>query len=212
MVATDVASRGLDIPHIMHVINYDLPECAEDYIHRVGRTGRAGKEGFALSLIAPEEKKYWKAIKRLSGEDDGMDEPPRRRNSGGGRPFGAKKQWGKPRNRFGDERPRRSFGDRKPRNESFGDERPRSFESRKPRESFGDERPRSFESRKPRESFGDERPRSFGDRKPRVDGDRPRRDSDSYGERKPGSRGFGGKPRSNGDFSFRKRRFTPEGT
>jgi superfamily II DNA/RNA helicase len=45
MVATDIAARGLDIPHLMHVINYDVPPCPEDYIHRIGRTGRAGAEG-----------------------------------------------------------------------------------------------------------------------------------------------------------------------
>lgn len=65
LVATDVASRGLDIPHVMHVINYDLPECPEDYIHRIGRTGRAGAEGFSLSLISPEDKFRWKAIEQL---------------------------------------------------------------------------------------------------------------------------------------------------
>ena len=65
LVATDVAARGLDIPHVMHVINYDLPECPEDYIHRIGRTGRAGAEGFALSLISPEDNFRWKAIERL---------------------------------------------------------------------------------------------------------------------------------------------------
>lgn len=65
MVATDVAARGLDIPHIMHVINYDLPQCPEDYIHRVGRTGRAGMEGFALSFIAPEDHIKWRRIHNL---------------------------------------------------------------------------------------------------------------------------------------------------
>jgi ATP-dependent RNA helicase DeaD len=65
MVATDVAARGLDIPHVMHVINYDLPDCAEDYIHRIGRTGRANAEGNALSIISPEENHKWKAIARL---------------------------------------------------------------------------------------------------------------------------------------------------
>lgn len=65
LVATDVASRGLDIPHIMHVINYDLPECPEDYVHRIGRTGRAGAEGFALSFISSEDNFRWKAIERL---------------------------------------------------------------------------------------------------------------------------------------------------
>jgi len=65
LVATDVASRGLDIPHVMHVINYDLPECPEDYVHRIGRTGRAGAEGFALSFISSEDNFRWKAIQRL---------------------------------------------------------------------------------------------------------------------------------------------------
>ena len=65
LVATDVASRGLDIPHIEHVINYDLPECPEDYVHRIGRTGRAGAEGFALCFITPSDKHKWSAINRL---------------------------------------------------------------------------------------------------------------------------------------------------
>jgi len=65
LVATDVAARGLDIPHIEHVINYDLPECAEDYIHRIGRTARAGAEGSALSLITPADRSKWYAIDRL---------------------------------------------------------------------------------------------------------------------------------------------------
>ncbi len=65
LVATDIASRGLDIPHVMHVINYDLPECPEDYIHRIGRTGRAGAEGFALSLISPEDNVRWRDIERM---------------------------------------------------------------------------------------------------------------------------------------------------
>src|SRR5690606_9809231 len=54
LVATDVAARGLDIPHIACVINYDLPQCAEDYIHRIGRTGRAGAEGVAISLVSEQ--------------------------------------------------------------------------------------------------------------------------------------------------------------
>lgn len=65
LVATDIAARGIDIPHIRHVINYDLPHCAEDYVHRIGRTARANQEGDALSLITPEDNKYWKAIDRL---------------------------------------------------------------------------------------------------------------------------------------------------
>lgn len=65
MVATDVAARGLDVPHIQHVINYDLPQCPEDYIHRIGRTGRAGAEGNALCFVSPNENNIWNAIHRL---------------------------------------------------------------------------------------------------------------------------------------------------
>ena len=65
LVATDVAARGLDIPHIEHVINYDLPQCPEDYIHRIGRTARAGAKGSALSLIIPGESGKWRAIQNL---------------------------------------------------------------------------------------------------------------------------------------------------
>ncbi|CAD7699457.1 unnamed protein product [Ostreobium quekettii] len=55
MVATDVAARGLDIPHVKHVINFDLPNDIDDYVHRIGRTGRAGKKGLATALYAPEK-------------------------------------------------------------------------------------------------------------------------------------------------------------
>ena len=55
LVATDVAARGLDIPHIEHVINYDLPQCAEDYVHRIGRTGRAGATGTAISFVSEDD-------------------------------------------------------------------------------------------------------------------------------------------------------------
>jgi len=65
LVATDVAARGLDIDDLPHVINYELPHTAEDYIHRIGRTGRAGKQGDATSLFAPEEAQRLADIERL---------------------------------------------------------------------------------------------------------------------------------------------------
>ena len=70
LVATDIAARGLDIPHIEHVINYDLPQCPEDYIHRIGRTARAGAEGSAVNLITPADGSKWKAIHRLIHGDE----------------------------------------------------------------------------------------------------------------------------------------------
>ncbi len=69
LVATDVASRGLDIPHIEHVINFDLPQVPEDYIHRIGRTARAGAEGSALCLVSPQDGRKWHAIEQLINPD-----------------------------------------------------------------------------------------------------------------------------------------------
>ena len=65
LIATDVAARGLDIPVIQHVINYDLPQVPEDYIHRIGRTGRAGKEGSSLTFLTPNDRSMWNSIRRL---------------------------------------------------------------------------------------------------------------------------------------------------
>ncbi len=65
LVATDIAARGLDIESLPHVVNYELPNVAEDYVHRIGRTGRAGKEGEALSLVCIDEKALLGNIERL---------------------------------------------------------------------------------------------------------------------------------------------------
>lgn len=81
IVATDVAARGLDIDHIKHVINYDFPQAAEDYTHRIGRTGRAGATGFALSMIAsPQEKRLWRIIHNEPVEKE--ERVPFRKSSG----------------------------------------------------------------------------------------------------------------------------------
>jgi superfamily II DNA/RNA helicase len=65
LVATDVAARGIDISHVRHVINYDLPQCEEDYLHRIGRTARAGAEGAALCLVSPADRGKWRAISNM---------------------------------------------------------------------------------------------------------------------------------------------------
>ncbi len=65
LVATDIAARGLDIPLLPHVINYELPNIAEDYVHRIGRTGRAGANGEAISLVSSDEIAYVKSIEKL---------------------------------------------------------------------------------------------------------------------------------------------------
>ena len=67
LVATDIAARGLDITELPQVVNYELPHVPEDYVHRIGRTGRAGATGQALSLVSSDEKDRLRAIERVLG-------------------------------------------------------------------------------------------------------------------------------------------------
>jgi ATP-dependent RNA helicase RhlE len=67
LVATDIAARGLDIPLLPHVINFELPNIPEDYVHRIGRTGRAGASGEAISLVSPDETNFLRDIEKLVG-------------------------------------------------------------------------------------------------------------------------------------------------
>ncbi len=126
LVATDIAARGLDIPHIEHVINYDLPQCAEDYIHRIGRTGRAGASGQALNILTPADKRKWREIEKLLDpsktfeDDEGEKRAPssrRRRFRGGKPPHKRRNSNGANRNKAGEQRPRRN---RKPRAKKEG--------------------------------------------------------------------------------------------
>jgi superfamily II DNA/RNA helicase len=92
LVASDVAARGLDVSTVSHVFNYDVPFHSEDYIHRIGRTGRAGRKGDAIMLVAPLDDKNYDAILNLIGKDSieeidikNVDDLPRGGNSRGGR-------------------------------------------------------------------------------------------------------------------------------
>ena len=114
LVATDIAARGLDVPHIEHVINHDLPQVAEDYIHRMGRTARAGADGQALSLIAPHDGRNWHASMSLL---DPSYKGGRGDNDNGSRSGGRKKKksYGK-KDTYKSGKPRRdasAFGDKK---------------------------------------------------------------------------------------------------
>ncbi|HHK5994519.1 TPA: DEAD/DEAH box helicase [Neisseria subflava] len=117
LVATDVAARGIDVPTITHVINYDLPKQAEDYVHRIGRTGRAGRTGIAITFAEVNEYVKVHKIEKYIGRKlpeltiEGM-EPTRKRKSAGGKPKG-KGGWGD--RKFGGWR-----GDKKPAKEGFG--------------------------------------------------------------------------------------------
>ncbi|OYD25828.1 DEAD/DEAH box helicase [Oceanimonas baumannii] len=76
LVATDIAARGIDISELPHVVNYELPHVAEDYVHRIGRTGRAGSNGEALSLVSAEEKPLLKAIEKLIKQSAELEQVP----------------------------------------------------------------------------------------------------------------------------------------
>jgi len=172
LVATDVAARGIDVATITHVINFDLPKQVEDYVHRIGRTGRAGAEGEAHSFASKRDRGVVQEIEKMMnksydifiGDKSGSKERGERNFSKGhDRP-----KFSRERKEFGD-RERRPFGERK----EFGDRERRPFGERK---EFGDRERRPFGERK---EFGDRERRPFGERK--EFGDRERR---PFGERK----------------------------
>jgi len=76
LVATDVAARGLDVEHLTHVVNYNVPAAPEAYVHRIGRVGRAGREGVAITLAEPREHRMLKTIERLTGQKIVMEKVP----------------------------------------------------------------------------------------------------------------------------------------
>ena len=147
LVATDVAARGIDVAGISHVINFDAPRQAEDYVHRIGRTGRAGRTGIAITLVHGKERHLVREIERYIGQPVRVEEVPglepklRHDKDFGkkGRDFGRKpggKQWAdkKP---WGEKKP---WGDKKP----WGESKPwgeRKAEDRKPEERPRREQP-----------------------------------------------------------------------
>lgn len=102
LVATDIAARGIDVEELSHVINFDLPEVAETYVHRIGRTGRAGLSGTALSFYSDEEQKYFHAIQNLLDQNiDVIRDHPFKDSQYTPipKPNKPKKQWRRPKRR-----------------------------------------------------------------------------------------------------------------
>ena len=103
LIATDIAARGLDVANIEHVINYDFPHAAEDYVHRIGRTARVEASGRATSFVTRADGRYVAAVERLIGNKlpisdypiDDDDARPERSRSGGGRSSGGRSSGGR---------------------------------------------------------------------------------------------------------------------
>ena len=138
LIATDVAARGLDIPLIQHVINYDLPQVPEDYIHRIGRTARAGSEGSALTFLTPDDRSMWNSINKL------ID--PNFKSAPSGPRIDSRKRRGKgPNNKKRKARNEKRFygKGRQDRSSSFRD-KPKSYSKTKSNKSLRDRGKKSF--------------------------------------------------------------------
>jgi ATP-dependent RNA helicase RhlE len=115
LVATDIAARGIDVSGISHVINYELPDEAESYVHRIGRTARNGADGIAITFCAPDERNKLRAVEkltrtRLSPEDSPANDGPARRRGHGTAPFNPAGPG-----RDGASKPKRQWSKRPPR-------------------------------------------------------------------------------------------------
>jgi len=224
LIATDVAARGIDVPGITHVVNYDLPQDAESYVHRIGRTGRGSAEGIAISFCEPRDIRLLRNIERLIKQDVDIDEdhefhaapPPRSFGAGGGggrgrggrdggRGFGGGGRGG-----FGGRdggRGRGGFGGG--RDGARGDNRDggrgRGFGGRDGGRGEGDRAARGFGGREEgRDGGRDGGRRDFNDRPRREDRDfrKPRFDNDDRPPRaereERGGRGGNFRPRGEG--------------
>ena len=180
LIATDVAARGLDIHLIQHVINYDLPQVPEDYVHRIGRTARAGTEGSALTFLTPDDRSMWNEIRRLIDPNFKLESRGVKRNSRSGRKekalFNKKRKFKDKSKSFGKGRSNRPLkdGERKgfgyKRKSNFGDKSKKSgftnnpkYFGKKPSESLSgstEKKNFSFKGRKKFKSRNN-RPKNF---------------------------------------------------
>ena len=171
LAASDVAARGLDIPNVSHIFNFDLPWQPDDYVHRIGRTGRAGKEGVSTSLVTSDELKSLKDIEKMLGEpvewigeapsDEDFAEAGKKRRGRGGRAGPQRGRGGRsgaPAQARGDDKGRERQGGERSRGGSGGGQR--GGERREPRPEARAEQPRTEQPREHREPRREQQPRN----------------------------------------------------
>lgn len=178
LVASDVAARGLDIPAVSHVFNFDVPTHAEDYVHRIGRTGRAGREGASFTIVTRHDEKLVAAIEKLTGQSiewegpglDGLPPGEAREERRGGR-----RDERRPARGGGRGRPERAprSEDRAPRTEA-AEAAPAERVAREPRRQGADgptkTRIRPDQERAPKPAHAANRRRDDDDHEPKVKG------------------------------------------
>ena len=169
LAASDVAARGLDIPDVSHIFNFDLPWQPDDYVHRIGRTGRAGKEGVSTSLVTVDELKSLKDIEKMLGEpvswlgdppsDEDFADAGKKRRGRGGRTAGPQRgrggRSGAPAQARGEDKGRERQGGERSRGGGGGQSR--GGERHEPRPEARAEQPRSEQPREQREPHREQR-------------------------------------------------------
>ena len=194
MVATDIAARGLDVPHIEHVINYDLPQLAEDYIHRIGRTGRANAVGSALTFVSTKELDKWNEIER-------MLDPSIKKSKTNDRPSSSRnKRKSQPKSRSRFKSSQEKFSDRKSEDKSSFHKKKRTGNARFKRD--GDEK-RTFS--KSKRSLLD-KPSGFNKFSKRRSPDESNSDKSSFHKKKRTSKARFKKDEETATSFFQKKR------
>ena len=184
LAASDVAARGLDIPDVSHIFNFDVPWQPDDYVHRIGRTGRAGKEGFSATLVTGDDLKAVAAISKLIGEDtkwigdapdaDTIAEGMSRRGRGRGKPV-----------RRGDSKPGRTRGREHSRHAPRGNEVSHAAHNGAP--AGGDRTPQPIRAAEGRDTRPPQ-PASRERHEPRRQEERPAREARAPREQQPAPR------------------------
>ncbi len=194
LIATDVAARGLDIPLIEHVINYDLPQVPEDYVHRIGRTARAGSEGSALTFLSSDDRPMWNSINKLINPNLKFAQSNLRRN------LRNKRKGDRPYNKI------RKFREKK--NLNFKNKR-KSFEKKRKDQVGQFEVKKDFDFKRKKNFFKQKKTKTLGfTNNPKYFGKKPSEDLTSNVKRKKfnfkGKRKFKSRNNRPKQFTFKK--------